>query len=295
MTPEEAWKYRKQPFLYNNRLISTIRGDLIKYFKKNKHKVVIEQGTGNSPQTLRICERNMEHVISNFFTVKVNNTDGKEVFYDYESFINGDITVRGRSSTFICDSCGDSLYYDLSVNKVQLSHVNDDKCFHDKEYVINLEVPDNGLMAIADYIGSILVDPSETISINNTKGQIAYSKNAEEQGFIHFYVSNSSPSVFKIDEDTIVVSRSSAFENEDQVLDTKKYPNIKKLGSICTDFWWFTMAAKDHCEKLDSTGHMYNKDDVDIIEMTPGKWTCTVHFPDDYDDAEIFATLKRVK
>lgn len=295
MTPEEAWAYRKSPFLYNNRLMNTIRGDLIKYYKKNRRKVIIDQGTGNSPHILSICKNNIDNIINNFFSFGVKTTDGKETFYEYDSFINGDITVQGRTTAFNCDSCGDSLFYKLSSNKVEIIHTNDDKCLHDKDYVLDFEVPDNGLMVITDYIGAILVDPPETISVNHTKGQILYSKNAEKQGFINFYVSNTSPSVLQIDEDTIVVARSWAFENDDEVLDTEKYPNIKKLGRICTDYWWFTMAPKEHCEKLASTGLKYKKDDVDIIEMTPGKWTCTVHIHENSDDAEIFATLKRVK
>ena len=159
-----------------------------------------------------------------------------------------------------------------------------------KDYSISFKVPKNGKMVVSDWLGSILPDPHKITSLNSEKGKYLAAKDAESNGFVHFCVGNSCPSLYKLPDGSIIVASSSAIYDEET--NVTHYPGAIELCSVTTDLWWVTMASENHCLNREKKGGQYIEGDV--IDLEPGKWECIVHIKNDHYK-EPYATFRKVK
>lgn len=286
---------KSKPKEYNMMVTCYFRKDIAAYYKGTQVPVVILDGY---PEYIkRVIEHSPENVIQDINEFKVFDVNTNEVVcFDFQEFLNGTQYLTGKSYCYKCDACHEIMNFNLYHDKITLEHPKDKSCFKVQDYTIKFNVPANGKMAINDWLGDILSDPSESISLNSEKGKFLTTKDAESKGFVHFFVGNTCPSVFKLLDGTILICSSSALcteESDYEEVDQTKYPGAQKIGWVCTDLWWVTMASEDHCLELESKGNEYRNGD--IIELESGEWECTVHISGDYDEDGIFATMKKVK
>lgn len=287
--------FKDKPKTYNNMVAGYFRNVIIEYFTEKKLPVQITDGdVGYIRIIYESHPENALNDITTFYAKDINTH--KDVCIDMKKFESGEQYLYGKSYAYKCESCGDYLNTLLYNDKIVLSHIKDKECFKLQDYNIKFTVPANGKMAINDWLGDILSEPSENISVNSEKGKFLTTKDAESKGFVHFFVGNTCPSVFKLQDGTIIISSSHALcteESDYEEVDQTKYPGAEKIGWVCTDLWWVTMASEDHCLELESKGNEYRTGD--IIELESGEWECTVHISGDYDEDGIFATMKKVK
>lgn len=284
-----------KPNEYNMLVTGYFRKDIASYYKGTQVPVVIVDGY---PEHIkRIIERAPENVIQDINEFKVHDVNTNEVVcFDFQEFLNGNQYLIGKSYCYKCDSCHEIMNFNFYHDKITLEHRKDKSCFKVQDYNVKFTVPANGNMAINDWLGNILSEPDESISINSEKGKFLTTKDAESKGFVHFFVGNTCPSVFKLQDGSVIICSSSALcteESDYEEVDQTKYPGAEKIGWVCTDLWWVTMASEDHCLELESKGNEYRAGD--IIELESGEWECTVHISGDYDEDGIFATMKKVK
>lgn len=286
---------KDKPRQYNLMVTGYFRDEISQYYVGNQVPVVIVDGyPDHIKKIIELSPKNVIHDINEF---KVHDVNTNEVVcFDFNEFLNGTQYLNGKSYCYKCDSCNEIMNFNFYHDKITLEHRTDKSCFKVQDYSVKFTVPENGKMAINDWLGDILSEPSEDISVNSQKGKFLTTKDAESKGFVHFYVGNTCPSVFKLHDGTIIIAPSYSLcteESDYEEVDESKYPGAEKIGWVCTDLWWVTMASEDHCLELESKGNEYRTGD--IIELESGEWECTVHIAGDDSDNGIYATMKKVK
>lgn len=281
-------KIKHKPEEYNFLVTSFYKKEIVKYFETNKVPVL---STGFTDYIKMVYEKHPENPIQHISEFTVHDVSTHEtVLFDYSEFMAGTQYLSGSSYAYRCDSCDDKLITLLYHDKIVLGHEEGNDCFEVKDYTVSFIVPENGKMVVSDWLGSILPNPKNPTSLNSERGKYNATKDAESNGFVHFNVGNSCPSLYQLPDGSIIVAGTSAVEPEDS--EESPYPGAVKLCNVCTDLWWVTMASENHCLSLEKKGGKYIRGDV--IDMEPGTWECTVHILND-EDTEPYATFKKVK
>ncbi|HVI41837.1 MAG TPA: hypothetical protein VM577_14390 [Anaerovoracaceae bacterium] len=156
-----------------------------------------------------------------------------------------------------------------------------------KEVVIELNVP-SGKMVFANDLRHWFRTQGD-FNVNNDVGIMLTTQAYEKVGMAHGFVSNTCPSVYKVNKQTLSISGAPSEEYWDEKkkdylsrskADIKKdKPKGKRVGGICTDLWWYCIVDYEDFKTrfLDSGTEKefdaYVKDRCDVVDVKPGVFT----------------------
>ena len=151
--------------------------------------------------------------------------------------------IKDASYGMDCPECGRRVRFDL-VDGVKLV-ASGRRCKYPNghpEIVTHLDVPSGEIVLFNDfrhvyYANDYKVD----FNLNTTDGIRQYSEFYAKRGLIIHFVGNTCPRVHQVDEGNIQIG--SWWEDDEE-----KGPG-EKLGSICTDLWWYCAADREGFEK----------------------------------------------
>lgn len=215
--------------------------------------------------------------------------------------------VLDRSS---CHKCGEYITFKLEGNKFV---PNVKKCFTDKEVTVDIHFP-TGELLLNDWphlgqellLDMLNLDEDEDgngHNINCDAGVASRIKSYAKHDIMHFFVGNSCPGLYKKDNLYGVGNMSYACDEEGNEED--EVPPIEggdKLGSICTDLWWFTAIDKETYSKLANQKFgdeaeakiaeaVEHADEV--IQVEPGTYRLT-YFVNQSDDSSLYGTFTKI-
>jgi len=223
----------------------------------------------------------------------------------YMEFFRGmptdkDLIINTRS---YCSNCGEWLSYKLANNKLTPIEFDknhkpvDDKreCFKADVFSVEIAVPSGRLVLVdwpvhgketLSYLDKDEVGNTE--SINCTKGTFNRSNKYAKENIMHFFVGNTSPSVYL--KDNVVYIGSNGYDDEDDEILFME--DAEDVGSVCTDLWWVTAFDYEVYKKLvickvgekNKLEETYDKDNYGSVQVNikPGIYKCT-HYYDTLD------------
>ena len=153
------------------------------------------------------------------------------------------------------------------------------------DLVFEIDVP-SGKMVVTNDLRSIFQIKDHSIS--TLVAEFAYTKAYARKGMAHAFVGNSCPGMFQLPCRTKLPSRFAIGRLANK--------NVKRVASICTDLWWYSICDADRFEK--NSGKKAKKDDfLDIVKCKPGRYRFThvVHKIDRDEDGAVYTTIERVK
>ena len=181
-----------------------------------------------------------------------------------------------------------------------------DGCFRQKEYPplkFTLEVP-SGFLAVGNDFRSIGDGKSfkdEDFDINTVVGTIQTTESYAEQGLAHGFVGNSCPVLFWNEKENLLsigaelkkefADYPEAEEEEDYEWTNPVDPDLKEVGYICTDLWWYSIMDRDKYVEMGGV-----LDHADIIEVPAGTYEFEHHYGISlrgYHSNQAYATAKK--
>lgn len=233
----------------------------------------------------------MTNLGSGFTVLDLN---GNHTHFDIEEFVALKQNVTCNNIHLCkCSQCGTPISCKFTPSEVEvLEHEN---CFDGEDYTLTLKVPRNRSVAYSDWLGDVLQHPKRSLSpdVCTEKGRKELAVLSEKQGFVHFYVGNSSPHIYKLQDGTYIVCNTDVVLDENEELDTINFPGIEEVGNIITDLRWCTFSSLTNCKAKERAGLDFYGGDV--LEMDSGLWEFTVHLNSDKAQQGIYASIKKVK
>lgn len=214
---------------------------------------------------------------------------------------------------FTCEHCGERFYVDVDVDKKTITTgiidqttfelIDNAVCKYSEgfpEFSVQINVPSGKLVFGNDFRNLITIDDDDAHDINHVQGKIKYSKNNADAGLVLLFVGNTCPSVFKKDDQLLIMNQ----EYDHEIDDYKEDPTLQNLGSICTDLWWFSAMDYDHFmiaqEELrnddpDSYEEIEFDNNTFIVDVEPGRYEFSSrhHLLKD-EDNELYSIGKRI-
>lgn len=190
-----------------------------------------------------------------------------------------------------CGECGKPLTYRREGDRA----IAETACAYPgglKPYRVLVNVPSGKIVFANDLRDLIVCDDPEGASVNYQIGQKLVTEAYGRTGLAHVFVGNSCPGVFR-DGDALVVAN--RWIDEESDIDEETYARLdaeldaKRLGSICTDLWWYSAMDHDHfltrcaIEEVDpaDVGSYF------IVEVPPGVYAFTDELPKDRDGNDV--------
>ena len=210
-----------------------------------------------------------------------------------------------------CSHCGEHIQYYLKGEQFVPYHIEESKlvpaesnCVKEEEVIVEIPFP-SGELIFADWIehSEELVGhlDKKTIPIQFPKVKIKRSKDYAEKGFGHFYVGNTSPSVFQ-KENTIFIGHNSYDKNNKDILLDKE---AKHMGMIDIDLWWVSVCdrkiyermaiekfGKEKGKEMTEAAVKDAKENHAVVQVEPGTYQLC-YFTDIHDDTTLYATLEK--
>ena len=191
-----------------------------------------------------------------------------------------------------CQECGECLTFSVAPGLKKI--VAESKCKYPKgvpEIVVNLEVPSGEILLLNDF-REIYKKPEYRLSLNTNAGVKQYTELYAKQGLITHFVGDRSVTVLQTSKEELLIG----------CAPLKK--RGKKLGSICTDLWWYCAADKGAFEKrAGKSVEQYQKEYRDTgawpeivrAKVKPGTYRTTGRYHLlKKGEPEIFSTIKRI-
>lgn len=225
----------------------------------------------------------------------------------YQDFMDGKAITYAGSFDSCCFDCGSRFSFIISLEGGILNiHVESDSiCEKNREYSIEVDFP-TGEIVIDDwppffpnFMDQGIISDKD-FDVNYVYGIRANSEKAVKDGYGHFFVGNTSPSIWK-EGDGLRVGYLDE-DNEDIA-----------IGSVCTDLWWVTMIDVSIYKKyLAAIGQEYSEELVkrgsygtaNIIKIEPGRYRIKPYYGLGYPDGpdpdtangpfEVYATIERI-
>jgi len=187
---------------------------------------------------------------------------------------------------------------DLSVEK-SIQKKGDKIMYKQKPIEVAIDIP-SGRIAFADDLRFAYPISKHKESPQNADGplwQKIITEGYGEAGLFHGYVGNSCPSIH-CHNGVLIIGNPS----HDKNWETRDDLPGKRVGGVCTDLWWYSIADYDRL-----AAHMHemggNIDDIrpdGVIKIKPGRYVLRHYFPyfgksriKHNDGVEIYATLHR--
>ena len=203
-----------------------------------------------------------------------------------------------------CFACGDSPRF--KTEDQGESFVAETECQYKDGFPpieVMLEVPSGEILLFND-LRHCYEQEKEHIDVNSTLGIKLHTEHYAKQGMITHFVGNSSPGVFQVSDERLEI-RSGYCEKEDGcTLPECPMPSCgmsKKLGSICTDLWWYCAVDKDEFEKrIWKTTEQYKEEyprgswpDIIRAKVIPGTYRTVGQYH--IDSEKLYSFIERIK
>ena len=162
-----------------------------------------------------------------------------------------------------CNTCGKKVYFDM-LPKGKIIRAQK-RCRYPRGYPViktYLKIPSGEILFDNNLREYFPKKHKNRISINYTHGVALESKAYARSGMAYHFTGNSSPSIIKLDNEHLQIGNG---------LDGKK------VGSICTDLWWYcAVDRKDFEIKSGKKAKEYKKEyGVTIVKVRPGLYETT--------------------
>jgi hypothetical protein len=148
-----------------------------------------------------------------------------------------------------------------------------------KPYDVLLGVPSGKIVFANDLRGLVVVE-DDGPSVNSLIGRKALTQASAAAGLVHVCVGNTCPSVVKVDDELQVGCG---------------LPKAGKIGSICTDLWWYS--AMDHdffLARCEAEGLDPQEQADFIVDVEPGVYAFSDEMPDRDQDVVVFSEIRKV-
>lgn len=184
-----------------------------------------------------------------------------------------------------CTNCGASL--DCECNGKNIRAIN--ACSHPNglyPMIAELNVPSGKIVFANDIRNHFPVIGS--FDVNQNIGILATVQEYAKTGMMHFFVGNSCPGVWQVDDKHLTVSYGGNEEYYDP--ESKQYlpnspeevvattPPGKEVGGICTDLWWYCAVDYDEfvkrCGNEEKANKELNKNGF-VVTVKPGVYSFT--------------------
>ena len=194
---------------------------------------------------------------------------------------NGELPVLRRA---YCFKCGEYLNYFLEGEELVPDHPN--TCYNEEEMSVTIKVPTGQLM-ISDWYeeGKEVIGHLDDYDrdIQSRLGKVKRTMDYAKENIAHFYVGNSSPTVFQ--KDSGLLFGSMGYDGGS---------GARETGFVCTDLWWVTVcdytvyekiAIEKHGEEKGKQLAELAKENADVnIQVEPGTYKLTYYIqPSDVD------------
>lgn len=177
-----------------------------------------------------------------------------------------------------CFECGTNVDYHF---KDGLFTAQQRDCYSAEDLSVDIDVPSGKLVLddwplYGDEIFGSLRDMEE--DINCQKGIALRTLNFQKKNAMHFFVGNTSPSVYIKDG---IISIGCTEEDAEAPL----APNERCVGMVCTDLWWVTGFDYGQYENFvkrnlgfegrDNLRKCIDDNRIVVVDVKPGTYTCT--------------------
>ena len=154
-----------------------------------------------------------------------------------------------------CNVCGERVGFVISKDQKSLNAIT--SCAYSDGFPpikVELKVPSGEIVLFNDLRKFYPVEKDD-INVCALSGQKAYTELYAKEGMILQFVSNTSPTVFQPNAKTIRIGGTTR-------------AGRKKLGSICTDLWWYSAADSTDLENR----MMMSVADYQALYASKGAW-----------------------
>lgn len=185
-----------------------------------------------------------------------------------------------------CGICGADLGYEINLVQ-KLVRIIGEPCEFPggmKEYSVSIDVP-SGVLVVDDDLRGYF-PPTKDHYVNHTIGIHDTSQDFADMDMIHMFVGNSCPSIFRAEDGNSLLVGNNSYDDDD-VSGEELGTDETKVGGICTDLWWASLAD---VETLKNTGKFTDDDleRLDTITVKPGRYRATSYFHHSSYDAPLY-------
>lgn len=163
-----------------------------------------------------------------------------------------------KSILNVCYTCGEEVEFETNGLTIQAKN----PCPHPNgiSLTFELNIP-SGVMVVANDLRDHF-NFEDDFNVNTAMGIVKTTKAMEKIGCAHAFVGNSSPGVYKTGENTFIVASSGYNEKTGG----EKKPKGKRVATICTDLWWYSIVDWNEFKKRKCNG----KYQIDKVKVKPG-------------------------
>ena len=152
-----------------------------------------------------------------------------------------------------CGKCGDHPSFIVSPDGVSVANT---ECPYKEGFPpieAMLEVPSGEILLFNDF-RRFYEKESDMIDTNNIRGIQKYTEHYAKQGMVIHFIGNTCASVAQISDKRLEIGYFGCDKEEDCEYEEcssscPDFVEVNKLGSICTDLWWYCAVDKDTFEK----------------------------------------------
>ena len=166
-----------------------------------------------------------------------------------------------------CPNCGENLNFDLKAVSNATVQVKAEPCPHPKgvlPFVLEIDVPSGVMVLGNDFRDKVPLFESETEN-SSPAGLKDVGLMYEKLGMVHIFVGNSCPEVVEMKNHTLKIRNSGSKSGT-------------RLGSICTDLWWFCAMDEVDYRKQCKRHNLPVDTDLLRIPVQPGRWGFEVDY-----------------
>lgn len=125
----------------------------------------------------------------------------------------------------------------------------------------------SGKVIIENDLRSFFKEKEEDFNVNATSGIVKTMDFYAQQGMLHGFVGNSCPGIFLSEKHgQINIGADYNYDTDEELLPDESY---KRITSVCTDLWWYSIVDLEHFKKLNPEVDTSN---FDIVEIPAGTW-----------------------
>lgn len=196
---------------------------------------------------------------------------------------NNKVKVHG-SCLNRCYKCGEEVAFILDLKTKKAVAENECVCAKGiPPYSVEMDIPSGKIIFANDL--RHWIDVAADYDVNYVQGQRRTAEAYAANQMFHFSVGNTCPGIYMKDGFITIGNPSynadddddDADVDEDKIAEERAKPYGKKLGSICTDLWWWCGVDYNHFKKV--AGKDFDKVVKDhyttVVKVKPGRYKAT--------------------
>lgn len=244
-----------------------------------------------------------EEAIESYIKIRLEFYKSLKIFKDNPNAIN--LMLSGLFPSCECYFCGKSP--EFTATDQEETFTADTECPYKNGFPpieVNLEIPSGEILLFNDF-RHCYQEQNEFISINNLQGQKLYTEHYAKQGLAMHFVGNSCPDVIQINDEKLEIGHFGCEKEDGCTLPECPMPTCnrpKKIGSICTDLWWYCAVDCASFEKIiGKTTDQYEEEyhasgrwpDIVRAKVIPGTYRTVGQYHIDSD--KLYSYIERIR